>query len=130
MDRRGRAGEVVDLVDFDIEREGDVVPHRLEVRLLQQMRDIVFAAGEIVVGAQDVVSPRGQALAQMRAEKPGAAGDEDPLLYRLHGIVLVVLRLAAGQPITRRLGATVAPGAAAPGAAASPPAGLLGRPML
>src|SRR5437762_2016892 len=65
----------------------------------------------------------------MRAEKPGAAGDEDPLLYRLHGIVLVVLGFAAGQPITRRVGAAAVPGvaASAAGAAASAPAGLLGR---
>src|ERR1051326_8225410 len=76
------------------------------------MRDIVLAAREIIVGAEDIVASRRQALAKMRAEKPGAAGDEDPLLYRLHGVVLVVLRLAADQPITRRLGAAAVPGVA------------------
>ena len=50
----------------------------------------------------------------MRAEKPGAAGDEDPLLYRLHGVVLVVLGLAAGQPITRTGGGRRAGGGGFP----------------
>jgi hypothetical protein len=96
------------------------------------LRHSARGAGEVIVDAQDVVTARQQPLAQMRAEKAGAAGDEDPLLYRLHGIVLVVLRFAAGQPITRRAGAAAVPGAAASaaGAAASAPAGLLGRPML
>ena len=33
VDRRGRAGQVVDLVDLDIEREGHVVAHQLEARI-------------------------------------------------------------------------------------------------
>ena len=40
VDRRGRAGEVVDLVDLDIEREGHVVAHQLEARMCQQVRDV------------------------------------------------------------------------------------------
>ena len=41
VDRRGRAGEVVDLVDLDVEREGHVVAHQLEARVAEQMRDVV-----------------------------------------------------------------------------------------
>ena len=35
VDRRGGAGEIVDLVDLDIERECHVVAHQLEARVVQ-----------------------------------------------------------------------------------------------
>ena len=41
VDRRGRAGQIVDLVDLDIERKRHVVAHQLEVRVVEQMLDIV-----------------------------------------------------------------------------------------
>ena len=41
--RRGRAGEVVDLVDLDVEREGHVVAHQLEARVAEQVRDVALA---------------------------------------------------------------------------------------
>ena len=78
VDRRGRAGQVVDLVDLDVEREGDVVAHQLEVRVVQQVDDVVLGAGEEVVDAQHVVAVGQQAVAQVRAEEAGAAGDHDP----------------------------------------------------
>ena len=37
MDRRGRAGEIVDLVDLDIERKRDVVAQQLEMRIVEQI---------------------------------------------------------------------------------------------
>jgi hypothetical protein len=37
VDRRGRAGKVVDLVDLDIERERHVVAHQLEARIGQAL---------------------------------------------------------------------------------------------
>jgi len=55
VDRRGRTGEVVDLVDFDIEREADIVSHRLEVRIAEKMRDVILAPGKVVVDAEHVV---------------------------------------------------------------------------
>ena len=39
-----------------------------------------------VVGRQDVVALGNQALAQMRAQEPGTAGDENPLGHNAHGI--------------------------------------------
>ena len=41
------------------------------------MRDVVLGAGEEVVHARDVAAIGEQALAQVRAEEAGAAGDED-----------------------------------------------------
>ncbi len=58
VDRRGRAGEVVDLVDLDKERMGDVVAHRLEMRVAQQLGDVVLAPGEVIVDAEHVVALR------------------------------------------------------------------------
>ena len=77
MDRRGRAGEVVDLVHLDKQRVRYVVPHRLEMRVAEQPGDVVLAAGEIVVDAKHVMALRPQPLAKMRAEKAGAAGDKN-----------------------------------------------------
>ena len=34
--RRGRTGEIVDFIDLHVEREGDVVTHRLEVGVTMQ----------------------------------------------------------------------------------------------
>ena len=51
MDRRSGAREVVDLVDFHVERKGHVMTHQLEVRAVEQMRDVVLRAGVEVVDA-------------------------------------------------------------------------------
>jgi len=79
MHRRGRTGQIVDLVHFDIQRKSDVVPHQLEARVLEQVLDVGLAAGEEIVDAQYVVPGGKQALAQVRAEKTGSAGDEQLL---------------------------------------------------
>jgi hypothetical protein len=47
---RGRAGQVVDLVDLDVQRDRHVVPHQLEARVVEQVLDVVLGAGEEVVG--------------------------------------------------------------------------------
>ena len=77
VDRRGRAGEVVDLVDLDVEREGDVVAHQLEVRPVHQVGDVGAAPGEVVVDAEHLVPLPDQPVAEMAAEKSRAAGDQN-----------------------------------------------------
>jgi len=57
------------------------VAHQLEMRIAEAGGDIVLVAGEVVVDAQHVVACRQQALAEMRAEKAGAAGHQDPLAH-------------------------------------------------
>ena len=79
MHRRGRAGQVVDAVGFHVQREGDVVAHHLEVVMVHQVRDVALAAGEVVVHTDDIVAVLQQPLAQVRTEKAGAAGDQDPV---------------------------------------------------
>ena len=46
---RCRAGKIVDLVDFDIEREGHVVAHQFKALVIEQMLDIAPRAAEEVV---------------------------------------------------------------------------------
>src|SRR6185295_19583587 len=58
------------------------VAHQLETRVAQQMLDVGLAAGEVVVDAQHVVSALEQALAQVRAEKAGTTGHQNPLHAR------------------------------------------------
>ena len=53
--------------------------HQLEARVPEQMRDVVLVAGEEVVDAEHVVAFVDQPVAEMRAEKAGAAGDENSL---------------------------------------------------
>ena len=74
VDGRGRAGEIVDFIDLDIEREGHVVTHELEARVAEQVLDVALGAGEKIIDADDVVAVGDQAIAEMRAEKAGAAG--------------------------------------------------------
>ncbi len=57
-DRRGRAREVVDLVDLDVQREGHVVPHDLEARVVAQVREVGPRPGVEVVHDQDLVTRR------------------------------------------------------------------------
>jgi hypothetical protein len=53
------------------------VAHQLEIRVVEEMGDVVLGAGEEVVETDDVVAFSEQALAEMAAEEAGAAGDED-----------------------------------------------------
>ena len=59
------------------ERKGHIVAHQLEVRVIEQMGNVVLGAGEEVVQADDVVAVVQQAFAEMRAEEAGTTGDED-----------------------------------------------------
>ena len=50
----------------------------LEVRMIAQMRDVLLGPGEQIVDAQHVMAVGEQAVAQMRAEETGTAGDHHP----------------------------------------------------
>lgn len=52
VNRRGRAGEIIDFIDLDIERKGDVVADQLKSGIAQEMADIRLGAGEKIVDAQ------------------------------------------------------------------------------
>jgi hypothetical protein len=53
------------------------VSDQLEVRFVQQVRDISLLAGEEIIEANHVVTLLDEPLAQVRAEEPGTAGDQN-----------------------------------------------------
>jgi hypothetical protein len=77
VDRRGRAGEVVDLVDLDVERK--VTSWRISSNEGWPCRlaRLSLGAGVEVVDAEHVVALSDKPLAEVAAEETGAAGDED-----------------------------------------------------
>jgi hypothetical protein len=83
MHRRGRAGEIVNLVNLDIQRKGHVVPDQLEMGIVQQMGYIVLGAAVKIIDAQNVAFFFFEkALAQMRTQKTRAAGNKNPFAIR------------------------------------------------
>ena len=86
--RRGRAGQVVDLVDFHEQREGDVVAHQLELRMGQQVDHVVAGAGEEVVDAEHRVPVGQQPATEVRADEAGTAGDQRTSLGDTHADLL------------------------------------------
>jgi hypothetical protein len=71
-----RAGQVVDLIGFHIERKRDVVTLQFEVGVAVKMSYIPLRPREEVVDAEHLMSVPDQAIAQMRAEKARAAGNQ------------------------------------------------------
>jgi hypothetical protein len=63
MNRRGGASEVVDLVDFDIERMRNVVAQCLRARIREQMLYILSPSCIVIVDAQDFVAVSKQPFA-------------------------------------------------------------------
>ena len=76
VDWRRRAGKIVNLIHFHIERNADVMAHELEARMVHELCHITSGARKEVVHAQDFMSLVQQALAQMRPEEAGAAGNQ------------------------------------------------------
>src|SRR5579883_1648242 len=99
MDGRCRTGEVVDRIDFDEERETNVVAHRLEAAILEEMRKVLFPAGKIIIDAEHFVALGDQPLAEMGAEEAGAAGYQDTLSGRFHRFIRRLLDGAARRRI-------------------------------
>jgi hypothetical protein len=73
-DGRGWTGKVVDFVNLDIERKGNVVAQKLEVCVITQVLNVPPIACEEIVDTDDFMTMRDQPVDQMRAKKSGAAG--------------------------------------------------------
>ena len=85
MHRGGGAGEVEDGIHLDKQRHGDIVAHRLEARVVQQVADIAAPAGEVIIHREHFGAAGEQGFAQMRAEKAGAAGDQASFVLKHSG---------------------------------------------
>jgi hypothetical protein len=73
---RSRTGEVVDLIDLDIERKGHVVPNKFEPMMVEQMINVALRASEEIVQANDIPTISEQSLTEMRTEKAGSASNQ------------------------------------------------------
>ena len=75
--RRGRASEVEDLVNLDVERKTDVVAGQLKTRVGKEMVHIAPRSRIETAHAQDFVAARQQPIAQMRPDEAGSARDQN-----------------------------------------------------
>src|SRR5262249_14421763 len=83
MDRRGRARQVVDLIDLQIKREREIVADQLKKLLVKEVLDVASGAGKEVINTQDQRTVRKEMLAQMRAEEARATRYQYPL-FKMH----------------------------------------------
>ena len=74
LDWRCRASQIENLVDFHVERKRNVVPVEFEMRIVQQMNNVITRSSEKVVDAKYIVPVGKQPLAEMRSDKTRSAG--------------------------------------------------------
>jgi hypothetical protein len=67
VDWRSRASQIVDFIDFEIERKTYVVPDDFEMRITDKIGDIILAACEEVINAYNVVTASQQPCTKMRS---------------------------------------------------------------
>jgi len=66
MNGARRAGEIEDLINLHVEREGDVVSHQFEVGPPQKVGNVSLTAREKVVHAEHLVTRLNQTIAEVR----------------------------------------------------------------
>ena len=71
MDRRGRACQVVNLIDLQIKWERDIVADQFKMLVIEEVLDVASGAGKEVVNTEDQRTVRKQMPTQMRAEEAG-----------------------------------------------------------
>src|SRR5690349_21473532 len=74
MNRCCVAGEVIHLIDCEVERKSHVVAHRFEARMFAQPLDVALCAGKIIVDADNAGTLAKEPLAKMRAQEARSAG--------------------------------------------------------
>jgi hypothetical protein len=72
---------VEDLVHLERDTIADVMANELEVVPVQEVTEVMAPAREEVVEADDLVSVRDEALAEVRAEEPCAACHENAFAH-------------------------------------------------
>ena len=77
VSRRSRTGQVEDLIHFQIDRDRNVVPDQLKIRVGEKMADVGFLAREKIVETNDVVPQIKEPFAQKGTEETGTARDEN-----------------------------------------------------
>src|SRR5215472_18766514 len=73
---RSRTGQIENFIDFDIKREANVMAHQLKASIRQQMMHVASRPGVEIIDAQNFITPFQQAIAKVRSDESGSAGDE------------------------------------------------------
>ena len=75
MNWRCRAGQVVNLIDFQKDWLDYVVTNQLKILVIQEVPNICPPPGKEVVETKDLVAFFNKPFAKMRADKPCPAGN-------------------------------------------------------
>src|SRR5215468_9517033 len=73
---RSWTSQIENFIDFDVERETNVMAHQLEARIRQQMMHVASRPGVEIIDAQNLIAAFQQAIAKVRSNKSSSAGDE------------------------------------------------------
>jgi hypothetical protein len=69
VDRRSRTGQVIDLIDLYVEREGNVVANEFKIRIPYQRSDILLGPRIEIVDTENVVPILEETLAEVGTQK-------------------------------------------------------------
>jgi hypothetical protein len=72
-----RASKIENTLNFEIERESNIMQEKCEVTILQCFPQIRFISGEEVVYSNHLMPVSQKPISQMRSQKPSSSGDQD-----------------------------------------------------
>lgn len=78
MNRRGRASQVVDLIDLQQNRLHNIMSNELEPRVLEMMDDVLLPPREEVIDHDHVVTSGDELVHEMAPHEPRPARHDDP----------------------------------------------------
>ena len=92
MNGRSRTREIVNLVNFEKNRFGYIVPNQFKKMIVHQMQNIFLSAREKIVETNNFVAFIQKSFAKMRTDKACAAGDDDCFFKRNHCKLLALVK--------------------------------------
>lgn len=105
MDRRGRASEVVDLVNLEQNRLNDVVSDELKPRISEVVDQVVLPSREEIINDDHAVPSRDQTVHKVAPHEPGPTGHHYPQPLVLHpqrhsplNLMMIFMGLVQGPP--------------------------------
>ncbi|KAK6937373.1 hypothetical protein RJ641_030881 [Dillenia turbinata] len=78
MNRRGRASEMVDLIDFQQKGLNNIMPNQFKPRIPKMMHNIFLPSREKIVNNNHTVSSCNQSIHQMTPHESSAASHHNP----------------------------------------------------
>ena len=77
MNGTRRTGQIVNLINFDVQRKRDVVTHQLKALMSDEVVNVSLGSCEEVIQTDDVVPVRQQAITKVAAKKACAARNKN-----------------------------------------------------